>query len=207
LIRFKSLKRNLYKKEMSLELIVGPMFAGKSSALQSIVKRHQSLGWNMIVINHSADIRYGTSSVINHDHQRVPARSVDALVPLLTDREFLEARLVVIDEAQFFPDLFPFVTTALDMHEKHVVVVGLDGDAERKPFGQIGLLLPHCDKITKMTAFCSSCKDGTPALFTYAKQADAAAAAAAGIPCVGTIESYIPLCRRHYCAATTAAAP
>lgn len=190
---------------MSLELIVGPMFAGKSSALQSIVKRHQSLGWKMIVINHSADIRYGTSSVINHDNQRLPARSVDALIPLLTDPEFLEARLLVIDEAQFFADLLSFVTTALDMHEKHIVVVGLDGDAERKPFGQIGLLLPHCDKITKMTAFCSSCKDGTAAVFTYAKHADAAAAAAASIHCVGTIESYIPLCRRHYRAATAAA--
>ena len=183
------------------------MFAGKSSALQSIVKRHQSLGWKMIVLNHSADTRYGSSSVINHDNQRLPARSVDALVPLLCDPEFLEARLIVIDEAQFFPDLFPFVTSALDMYVKHIVVVGLDGDAERKPFGQIGLLVPHCDKITKMTAFCSLCKDGTAAVFTYAKRADAAAAAAAGIPCVGTIESYIPLCRKHYCAATAAAMP
>jgi thymidine kinase len=186
---------------MSLELIIGPMFAGKSSALQSIVKRHQSLGWKMLVLNHSADTRYGTSSVVNHDNQRLPAKSVSHLMPLLEDAEFAAARLIVIDEAQFFEDLFPFVTTAADVHAKHVVVVGLDGDADRKPFGQIGTLVPHCDKITKITAFCAECKDGTAALFTYAKRAEAAAAVAAGIPCVGAIESYVPLCRTHYCTA------
>jgi len=183
---------------MSLELIVGPMFAGKSSALQSIVKRHQSLGWPMLVINHSSDIRYGTSSVVNHDNQRLPAKSVKELLPLLKDSEFILATLIVVDEAQFFEDLLPFVTTALDEFKKHIVVVGLDGDAKRNPFGQIGLLLPHCDKITKMTAFCSICKDGTPAIFTYATRSEAAVAVAAGVPCVGATESYVPLCRAHY---------
>ena len=183
---------------MSLELIVGPMFAGKSSALQSIVKRHQSLGWKMLVVNHSSDIRYGSSAISSHDDQHVPALSVSDLLPLLKTSSFLETKLIVIDEAQFFPDLLPFVVEALDVHEKHIVVVGLDGDAERKPFGQIGLLLPHCDKISKMTAFCSLCKDGTAALFTHATRADSAAAAASGVPCVGTAEAYIPLCRKHY---------
>jgi thymidine kinase len=186
---------------MSLELWVGPMFAGKSSALQSIVKRHQSLGWPMLVINHSSDTRYGTSSVVNHDNQRLPAKSVKELIPLLKNAEFIYAKLIVIDEGQFFEDLLPFVTTALDLYEKHIVVVGLDGDAERKPFGQIGLLLPHCDKIIKMTALCSYCKDGTAAIFTYATRMDAATAAASGVPYVGATESYIPLCRRHYRAA------
>jgi thymidine kinase len=184
---------------MSLELLVGPMFAGKSSALQSIVKRHQSLGWNMLVLNHSSDIRYGTSSsVINHDKQVVPAISVKELIPILKKSEFLYAQLIVIDEAQFFDDLLDFVTTALDVYEKHIVVVGLDGNAERKPFGQIGSLLPLCDKITKLTAFCSYCKDGTPAIFTYAKREDAASAASSGTPCVGTGDAYVPLCRKHY---------
>lgn len=184
---------------MSLELLVGPMFAGKSSALQSIVKRHQSLGWKMLVLNHSSDIRYGTSSsVINHDKQVVPAISVKELIPMLKEREFLYAQLIVIDEAQFFDDLLEFVITALDVYEKHIVVVGLDGNAERKPFGQIGLLLPHCDKITKLTSFCAYCKDATPAIFTYAKREDAASAASSGIPCVGTGDAYVPLCRKHY---------
>jgi len=184
---------------MSLELLVGPMFAGKSSALQSIVKRHQSLGWNMLVLNHSSDIRYGTSSsVINHDKQVVPAVSVKELIPMLKKSEFLYAQLIVIDEAQFFDDLFDFVITALDVYEKHIVVVGLDGNAERKPFGQIGSFLPLCDKITKLTAFCAYCKDGTAAIFTYAKDEDAASAASSGTPCVGTGDAYVPLCRKHY---------
>ncbi len=42
---------------MSLELIIGPMFAGKSSALQSIVRRRKAIGWNVLVIKHSIDTR------------------------------------------------------------------------------------------------------------------------------------------------------
>jgi thymidine kinase len=179
------------------------MFAGKSSALQSIVKRHQCLGWKMMVLNHSSDTRYGTASVINHDNQRVPATCVKDLLPLLKEKEFLEAKLIVLDEAQFFEDLLPFVVEALDQHEKHVVVVGLDGDAERKPFGQITKLLPYCDKITKITALCSYCANGTPAIFTFAKRADVAAAVSASTPCVGADDKYIPVCRKHYHILTT----
>jgi thymidine kinase len=45
-------------------------------------------------------------------------------------------------------------------------VSGLDGDFERKKFGQILDLIPLCDKVTKMTSLCSLCKNGTPGLFS-----------------------------------------
>jgi hypothetical protein len=102
---------------------------------------------------------------------------------------------------QFFPDLLEFVRHAVDTDKKHCVVVGLDGDAERRPFGQVLDLIPHCDRVTKMTAMCKLCADGTPALFTFAAGAQAAAANAEGVPCVGTDDIYIPLCRKHYLSA------
>jgi hypothetical protein len=88
---------------------------------------------------------------------------------------------VVVEEAQFFDDLKPFVERAVDADGKHAVVVGLDGTAERRPFGQILDLVPLADRITKLTAFCTMCADGTPAIFTYAKRSDAIAAAADGV--------------------------
>jgi thymidine kinase len=104
---------------------------------------------------------------------------------------FAEARLIVIEEAQFFKDLYPFVEHAVDVCGKDVLVVGLDGDSERRPFGRITDIIPLCDKITKLTAMCKMCGDGTPAIFTHRKVADTS------VIKVGT-DTYEALCRKHY---------
>ena len=186
---------------MSLELLLGPMFAGKSSALLTIVRRHRALGWPVMVITHAMDTRYGTEQVVNHDQERIPAVAVGELLPLRERADYREARLVVVEEAQFFQDLVPFVLAAVDQDRKHVVVVGLDGDAERRPFGRVLDLIPYADRFTKLTSFCRSCADGTPAIFTFAHREDAVEAATAGEACVGSSERYVPLCRKHYLSA------
>ena len=104
---------------MSLELLIGPMFAGKSSAIQSIVRRHRSLGWSVCVITHSMDTRYSQEPmIVNHDLQKMPAIASQTLMPLLDHAEYKSARLVVIEEAQFFSDLVPFVQKVVDDDKK-----------------------------------------------------------------------------------------
>lgn len=187
---------------MSLELLLGPMFAGKSSALLSIVRRHRALGWSVMVITHAMDRRYGDDpQIVNHDQQRIPATAVDKLVPLMETDEYISARLVVVEEAQFFADLVPFVQKAVDVDGKHVVVVGLDGDSERRPFGRVLDLVPFADRISKLTSFCRLCSDGTPAIFTHAYKEDARSSTAEGKACVGAGDKYMPMCRKHYLAA------
>ncbi len=185
--------------KMSLELLIGPMFAGKSSAIQSIVRRHQSMGWRVFVVTNAMDTRYSDApAVVNHDRISIPAIAVSSLMPLLDHADYGRSRLVVIEEAQFFPDLVEFVRAVVDRDGKNCVVVGLDGDAERRPFGKVLDLVPHCDRVTKLTAMCKRCGNGTPALFTFAAGTAAAAANAEGVPCVGSDDLYVPLCRRHY---------
>jgi thymidine kinase len=185
--------------KMSLELLIGPMFAGKSSAIQSIIRRHQALGWNVFVVTHSMDTRYSSEpAIVNHDKVMMPARATNSLMSLVDDPEYISSRLVVIEEAQFFPDLVPFVLQSVDKAGKHAVVVGLDGDAERRPFGRVLDLVPYCDRVTKLTAMCKMCKDGTPAIFTFAAREDAVVAANDGRPCIGADEKYVPLCRKHF---------
>jgi len=184
---------------MSLELLIGPMFAGKSSAIQSIVRRHRALGWTVFVITHSMDTRYSDSPmIVNHDQQSMPAVANNTLMPLQNHSEYKTSKLVIIEEAQFFPDLVEFVLHVVDVERKHCVVVGLDGDADRKPFGSVLNLIPYCDKVTKMTALCKWCADGTPALFSFAHKVDETSTIVTGAPCVGGEERYVPLCRRHF---------
>jgi thymidine kinase len=172
------------------------MFAGKSSYILSSLRRYEAIGWPVLSITSTLDTRYETDAIHSHNHDSHSAISTDLLTPLLMTESFAEARLLVIEEAQFFKDLYPFVYQAVDVCGKDVLVVGLDGDSERRPFGRIAEIIPLCDKITKLTAMCKRCGNGTPAIFTHRKDADTS------IIKVGEADTYEALCRRHYKALT-----
>jgi thymidine kinase len=185
---------------MRLDVILGPMFAGKSSAVIARVRRARALGWKTLLLTSALDTRYGNvgnvgdvRDVITHDRDRVSAVGVKGLMTCLGTPEYEEARLIIIEEAQFFVDLVAFVLHAVEKSGKDVVVVGLDGDSDRRPFGSLLELVPLADTVTKLTALCKRCGDGTEALFSAAF-----AGTAKPQVHVGGEESYEPLCRRHY---------
>jgi len=171
------------------------MFAGKSTVAQSTIRRHQAIGWKVCVLTHSLDTRYSeTPAIISHDHQELPAIAGATLMPFLTSTDYVLSKLVVIEEAQFFSDLLEFVDMVVDIHKKHCIVVGLDGDSERRPFGDILKLIPKCDSVEKLNALCKVCGDGTEAPFTYSNHTPVSE----GVPVVGSQETYMPLCRDHW---------
>lgn len=178
---------------MSVEIIVGPMFAGKSSTVIRTVNRYKVLGWKICCISHSSDNRYSADAMLmNHDSVGVPCEKWASLMTYISDPEFLSSKLVIIDEAQFFPDLREFVEYASDHLSKDVLVVGLDGDAQRRPFGQILDCIPLADSVVKLKAFCKECGDGTEAIFSHCKKAKTSQVL------VGGADIYVPLCRKHY---------
>jgi thymidine kinase len=190
------------KDTMSLELIIGPMFAGKSSALQSIVRRNKAIGVDVLVLKHTIDRRYLSMSenreVISHDKQTCPALECARLLDTITLEEFGKAQLIIVEEGQFFEDLVEFALTVVEKLGKDLVVVGLDGDAHRKPFGKILDLIPLADSVQRLYALCRYCVNGTPARFTCPVTVDSAAATLDGQPNVGGADAYQPLCRKHY---------
>ena len=186
---------------MSLELIIGPMFAGKTSALQSIIRRHEALGIKCVVYKPQKDDRYGENYFIySHDKTRISALPVTYLKQQALNSAYTDAKLIVVEEGQFFDDLYDFVIKAVEHDMKHVVVAGLDGDRFRKPFGQILQLIPIADRLTKLTSLCKLCADGTPALFSYGSTGSTETIH------VGGSETYTPLCRKHYIESTHLAA-
>jgi thymidine kinase len=169
------------------------MFAGKTSAIQSIIRRHEALGLTCVAYKPQIDQRYGADEFIyNHDQVKVAAQSTQTLMAGTETPEYQVARLVIVEEGQFFSDLVEFVTRAVEVDKKHVVVAGLDGDRYRKPFGDLLQLIPLADRITKLTSLCKICADGTPALFTFGRPATDATV------CVGGADVYMPVCRAHY---------
>ncbi len=183
---------------MSLRVVVGPMFAGKTSEIQSVVRRYSRLGKAVLVLTADIDNRYSsTAALVNHDRAEIPARAVPVaggLLSVLDWAEFRDATAIVVDEAQFFTDcLIPFVRSAVDVWGKHVVVVGLDSDAEQRPFGDVLALMAHADSIEKKTALCLRCGDGTAAIFTRRLRAGGGDQVE-----VGGADLYEPVCRRHF---------
>ena len=181
-------------KEMStnksisyLELIIGPMFSGKTSRIVEIYKQCKFCNINVDVINHSIDTRYDEELLSTHDKIKIPCIKTHKLMDLL---EILNGDVILINEGQFFSDLQEFVNKLLEKGKK-IYICGLDGDFERKKFGQLLDLIPLCDKVTKLTSLCNLCKNGTAAIFskriTNEKEQTI----------VGSY-NYIPVCRQCY---------
>lgn len=179
---------------MSLELIIGPMFAGKSSTILQRVKRAEVIGIKTFIVTSSIDIRYNTNTnlVKTHDQESVQAIGLEDIKEITRFAGFCGAKLIIIEEAQFFSGLYEMVKNLVEVYKRDVIVVGLDGDSDRKPFGEILQLVPLADTITKLTALCKRCGDGTPALFTYSKLTKDTQV------CVGDASIYEALCRKHY---------
>ncbi len=173
------------------------MFAGKSSAILGIIRRNKVIGRPTLCLTSHLDKRYKSGSgaaITSHNKDSHPAIAVRALTPILESPAFADARCIIIEEAQFFPDLKAFVLEAVEVYEKEVIVVGLDGDSSRKPFGEVLDLIPYCDTIHKLTALCTHCGDGTAALFSHRKPT----AATTTQVNVGAQDQYEPLCRKHF---------
>jgi thymidine kinase len=100
------------------------------------------------------------------------------------------SEVILINEGQFFPDLYEVVIDMLNNNKK-VYVCGVDGDFERKKFGAILDLIPMCDKINKLTSLCSLCRDGTRGIFSMRLTNEREQTV------VGS-DNYIPVCRKCY---------
>jgi thymidine kinase len=177
---------------MSLEIVIGPMFSGKTSYVYSLVKRYRSVGVSVVVIKPDSDNRYSIlPEIVTHDGIRFECVSTNKNLMEL-DHQFTSAKVIAIEEAQFFDDLELFVRCMVENFNKNVIIVGLDGDYNRKPFGQILQCIPIADKVTKLNALCSICCDGTPALFSHRKNDET------GQVLIGGSDKYEPLCRKCY---------
>jgi thymidine kinase len=175
-----------------LELIIGPMYSGKTSALLEIYKKCKFCNINVTIINHNIDKRYHDTMVSSHDQEMAPCLRANTLAELWPCNNILQdAEVILINEGQFFSDLYDVVVDMIQNYNKKVYICGLDGDFERKKFGAMLDLIPLCDKVKKLTSICSTCKNGTPAIFSMRLTSEKEQTI------VGS-DNYIPVCRKCY---------
>lgn len=177
----------------TLDIIIGPMFAGKSTELIKRIRRLDVLNKKYISIKPMIDTRYSEGEIVSHNNEKITCECFEEIDDLISNESFDNIDTVFIEEAQFFPDLKTGVLRILEEEgmQCNVVIVGLDGDSNRNKFGEILDLIPYCDTCVKIPALCKRCNDGTLAIFSHRnnnsnKQID-----------VG-VDNYEALCRKHY---------
>lgn len=176
-----------------IELIIGCMYSGKTTEMMRQIKRYQTLKKNIIILTHCKDNRYSDSGNIStHNLETMTANPLVSLKTIYENDSFKKAEVVFVEEGQFFPDLYEFCIECANTYDKNVIVSGLDGDFQLKPFEQIVLLIPNAEKVTKLTALCKQCGDGTEACFSkriiHSEVREL----------VGSFGVYEAVCRKHY---------
>ena len=180
-----------------LSIVMGPMWSGKTSELLRLGRQCSLCEIDCLLVNHSSDLRYAdtASQLTTHSGGVLPctaAASLAELGPIVS----LPA-VILVNEAQFFPDIVSWTREAVEVHGKRVTLVGLDGDYLRSAFGDWLSLIPIADAVVKLRAICAGCKRAEAPFTWRSGRRDE------GQVLVGTRE-YQALCRACYLAASGA---
>jgi thymidine kinase len=185
-----------------LHIVIGPMFAGKTTYLINKVNELLSIGVSLneiLLINHSSDTRYANSHIHSHNGQKIESQAFSKLSLLNKNNTNMcsfvaNKKYILIDESQFFYDLYPSITKLLCESSSssiiEIYIFGLDGDFKQEPFRDSRLLelIPFCSSITKLQAKCAC---GMPAPMTKRITQSQAQIL------VGGSNDYHPVCLEH----------
>ena len=145
-----------------LEVICGPMFAGKSTELIRRLSGAAASGLRVSAVKPHIDTRYHAPHIATHTGTFFEARAVERPEQLLE----LEADVIGLDEAHFYREgLHDAVMRVLTRERPsaagkpgvRVILAGLDRTSLNEPFGEMARLLIEADEVVKLTAPCAIC--------------------------------------------------
>lgn len=147
-------------KDGWIEVVCGPMFAGKTEELIRRINRLKYANKNYRVFKPAIDDRYADEAVVSHNGTGAEA------IPISQASEILQhidhtVEAIAIDEVQFLDEHVVNVCEYLANNGVRVIVSGLDMDFKGEAFPVVSELLSCAEFITKLTAICMRC--GAPA--------------------------------------------
>ena len=112
------------EKRGHIELVIGCMFAGKSTELIRRVNKHAIAGKSILFVKFQADTRYNVQGITTHNNEKVDARGVLKLNQL--GDCWKQYDVIGIDEGQFFTDIVEYAEEMAN-HGKIVIISSLSG--------------------------------------------------------------------------------
>lgn len=189
---------------MSIHLFIGPMFSGKTGELLRKTTLKADTGKKVILVIHSRDKRedtYHDGTVTTHSSQfrNLSPKVIPMFAATLAEIDSQlppDVAVIGVDELQFFPDILTYCPLWASRGIE-VIGAGLDGDRNRRPFGDVLHLIPYADKcIKKTSAYCHQClQEGVhrKAPFTIER-----GWSSDEVVVVGGESKYQAVCRQHY---------
>lgn len=184
-----------YHHTGSLHLILGPMFAEKSTTLLRQFRRYQLTKKKCLLVKYQGDDRYTDKDYIA-THDRILSTEQAYPCHHLSELEHKHGvdldgfDVICIDEIQFFPDKLEFCQKWRG-RGKIVVVCGLYADFQRYPFPELPELIAICDKAEFLKAICIDCyQDKATTSHRLSDETDRVV--------VGGSDKYVPLCQSCY---------
>ena len=181
---------------MTLEVIMGPMFSGKTSELIRLVEREVYAKRKGAIFKAAFDKRYSSKEVVTHNglryeaHSIVPTSSGLRRIAQIVTANNLDA--VGVDEVNFFPrELVPILDRLA--YEKRVIACGLNMNFKAEPFETTMALAARADRIRYLSAVCVVC--GQEATRTQRLVGGKPAPRDSPVVVVGGKELYEPRCR------------
>ena len=175
-----------------IEVICGPMFAGKSEELIRRIKRLEYAKKKVIVFKPLIDNRYSEDEVVSHNKRKTKCYNLASskdVYKYITDDTYA----VAFDEVQFMDEGIISVCQELADKGIRVICAGLDNDFKGEPFSIMPQLLCLAEYVTKLTAICKVC--GSNATRTQRIVNGIPASYDDPIIIVGASEAYEPRCR------------
>lgn len=178
-----------------LHIISGSMFSSKTTTIIKLYNDFKHQRKRVISFNHMYDNRYNESKLITtHDKISIESQPISSITEIFRDKNYSMSDIIIIDEGQFFDNLFNSVMTMVENDNKHVIISGLLLDTERNKFGEMSLLIPYADQYQQLYSKCFYCQENglfTDLIHDQSKNKEHEII-------VGSDEKYIPVCRYHY---------
>ena len=146
-----------------IEVIVGPMFSGKSEELIRRLRRAEIGKQRVQIFKPVIDQRYSKNGIVSHSGLEIASELVKSGAEIL-EKVAPRTEVVGIDETQFLGESIVAVASHLAELGKRVIVAGLATDFMGRPFEPMPRLLAVAEEITKLLAICMRC--GNPAVHT-----------------------------------------
>jgi thymidine kinase len=175
-----------------IEVICGPMFAGKSEELIRRIKRLEYAKKKTLVFKPSIDIRYSSNEVVSHSNLKAKSIAIKESKEIL-DYVDSSTFAIAVDEVQFLDKDIIYISQKLALKGIRVILGGLDTDFRGEPFPITASLMTIAEDVLKLTAICVVC--GAPATKTQRIINGKPAHYADPIIKVGAAEAYEPRCR------------
>lgn len=170
---------------MPLVLILGCMFSGKTTELLRRVDKLVAIGKKVLIIHSKLDTRVEGDAVQTHNG----TKKIAATFYSLKEIPYKDYDAIAIDEGQFFDDILDIIP---QLDKTLVLIAGLNGSFNKKNIGHLHKLIPHADDIIFKKAYCASCKDITPAVFSK-RLSDSTKEIE-----VGAADKYMAVCRKCF---------